>query len=233
MGYIALSIVMALFIVMGYSSALQRTGADPSVRFRRVGTLVAGLIAWGLYVLLLDRSGVLRTFALPPRFPILLIFPAFMIGAIILYRSRNSPVLAALPLGWPIYYQVCRVGIELLFVASVASGALHKEVTIEGYNPDLFFGLSAPLIAFTVFNRGVLSTRVALLWNYLGLAVIGWIIVLFFTTLYWPALWGSPAPLLAPDRIALPFLLVPAFLMPSAVFMHILSILHLRHRRSG
>jgi uncharacterized membrane protein len=186
-----------------------------------------GIVLWWTYTGLLAYTGILQDYSLPPKFPLLLILPAFLFTGIVLYRNRQSPVLHAIPASWPIYFQSFRVGVESLFVASFAAGLLHKEVTIEGYNYDMLVGLSAPLIGLLVFQFRVLPKRIALLWNYLGILVLIAVVAVFMTTIFFPELWGSETPLAPKAFGTFPFVLVASFLMPVAIFVHILSIIQL------
>ncbi|MEX0291121.1 MAG: hypothetical protein AB3N14_18605 [Flavobacteriaceae bacterium] len=226
-GYVLLSLIMTKIILFGYNYGLKKTGKQLKIRRKRVLVLGLGLCIWFVYILLIASSGFLQDFSLPPRFPIFLIFPAFIFTGVVLYKYRNSEVLTAIPKSWAVYYQTFRIVIESLFVGSVAAGLLHPEVTFEGYNYDIIFGFSAPVVGFMVFNRNIWSSKVALYWNYFGLAVISFIIFLFITTIFIPSFWGETESLAPLEIMTFPFVLVPAFLMPSAVFMHIMSIIQL------
>lgn len=229
-GYVALVITMATIIILGYSYALKAANIPAEIRKKRLGRLWIGLFLWFAYTFAIAKSGFLDDWSLPPRFPMLLIFPVFIFIGVFLYKQQKSPVIAAIPKSWLIYYQSFRIVIESLFVASVGAGILHPEVTFEGYNYDIVFGATAPIIAYLVFNKKFFSEKVALAWNYLGLAVISVIIFLFVTTMYFPAVWGSTEPLAAKGFLDFPYVLVASFLMPSAVFMHILSIIQLKRK---
>ncbi|MFK7907046.1 MAG: hypothetical protein AB8B69_18065 [Chitinophagales bacterium] len=227
LGYIGLSITMATIIVLGYNHTLTQIGMDGSLRKKKVWTAGIGLFLWLAYAAILGKSGFLQNFDFPPRFPLLLILPAFIFTGVLLSRHHDSPVIAAIPKSWLIYYQTFRIVIESLFVATVSIGVLHPEVTFEGYNYDIVFAFTAPFVAYLVFNKKLLPQKFALAWNYLGLAVIAFIIFLFTTTTYFPSVWGSAETLANKEFITFPYVFVPAFLMPSAVFMHIVSIIQL------
>jgi len=119
--------------------------------------------------------------------------------------------------------------IESLFVASVAQGVLHKNVTVEGYNYDMFFAASALIIGF-LFIKKMVSDKVVLMWNYLGLFVIAIIIFLFNATLYLPEMFGPDTLPFPAEFIQYPYSVVAGFLMPSAVFIHVLSIYHYKNK---
>jgi hypothetical protein len=228
-GYIALTVLMISIILLGYFRTLQKT---TTIELSRKRTLKVGigLLLWILYTSIIAKTGFLQDYSLPPRFPILLIIPAFTFTGFFLYKHRNSSVIKNIPTSWLVYYQSFRILIESLFVASVAKGLLQPEVTFEGYNYDILFGLSALIIGFLAFNKKVISGKGLLLWNYLGLAVIAFIIFLFTTTTYAPELWGSTETLATKEMVTFPFVFVPAFLMPSAIFMHVVSIIQLRKK---
>ncbi|MGB1204389.1 MAG: hypothetical protein ACPG5B_02015 [Chitinophagales bacterium] len=227
-GYILLTILMYAILVFGYNYALGKANVANDTRKKNVFTLAIGLLIWFIYAFIIGKSGVLRNFDLPPRFPLLTILPAFTMIGIFLYKHKDSPILKTIPKSGLIYYQSFRIIVESLFVATVGLGILHPEVTFEGYNYDIVFAFTAPIIAFLVFNKKVLPQKVALYWNYLGLVVIAFIIYLFTTTVYFPSIWGSTETLANEQFIDFPYVLVPAFLMPSAVFIHLLSIMQLR-----
>lgn len=229
LGYISLTLLMSFIILIGYYNTAKKILAESTTKYNTI-KIAIGLFFWFLYTYLLAKSGFLQDYSLPPRFPLLLVVPAFFFIGIFLYTHRNSNIIKSIPSPWLVYYQSFRIIIESLFVASVAKGYLHPEVTFEGYNYDILFGFSAIIVGFLTFNRKVITNKGLLLWNYLGLVVIAFIIFLFTTTTYFPEFWGSEVTLATKEMVTFPFVLVPAFLMPSAVFIHIVSILQLRRK---
>ncbi len=124
---------------------------------------------------------------------------------------------------WLILIQGFRIFVEILFVMSVSEGLLHAEVTIEGYNYDMIFGITAVVVGLTYLAKR-LSDKFVLLWNYLGLIVLASVIFVFMSSIYLPELYGyetTPAPL---EFTKYPYILVAGYLMPLAVFIHVLSI---------
>lgn len=214
-------------MVYGYNYGLKKLELNNITVKKRTTYLIIGLLLWFTYVFLITKSGVLSTFELPPRFPIFLILPVFTFIGIVLYRNRNSKIFKVIPQSWAIYLQTFRIVVETLFVATVAAGLLHKEATIEGYNFDMIFAITAPIIGYLVFNAKKLPKKVALYWNYLGLIVLASVIFVFIATIYFSQLWGSDTPLAPLELVNFPFTLVAAFLMPSAVFVHVFSIIQL------
>lgn len=231
-GYTTLSIVVMALLLFGYQTALKNIGKSPRHRLRKVGLAFVGILLWWLYTYLVASSGIVKDLSLPPKFPLLLIFPVFLFTAIVFYRARKSQVLHAIPVAWPVYFQGFRILVEGLFVASVAAGILHKEVTIEGYNMDMIYACTAVITGYLVFGLKKFSMQWALYWNYLGLAVIASIIFLFMTTLFVPQLWGHEKSVAPIGFLDFPYVMVASFLMPTAVFVHVLSIIQLTEKLS-
>jgi len=103
----------------------------------------------------------------------------------------------------------------------VAGGA-PSQVTFEGRNFDVLVGLTAPLIALAIL-RWNLGPRLVILWNVLGLAILSNTIFTTLTSLPGPAhLNWQGAPFTAFGDW--PFVWIPGFLAPLAIFLHVMSI---------
>lgn len=192
-----------------------------------------GLLVWNFYLYLVAESGIVQDFTLPPKGMMALILPAFIFTGLFIYFNRKEAWIGNIPPHWLIYYQTFRILIELLFVASVAEGVLHSNVTIEGYNFDLIFACTAPIIGYILQQDYIKYRKLALAWNYLGLGVIASIIFVFITTIFFPGFYGSETQLMPKAFGTYPYVIVAGFLMPSAVFMHVLSIVQLNKKKNG
>ena len=224
--YIIFTLLMLIILVLLGKTAINKTTIKETKVNKKLLILIGGLLSWQLYIYLITKSGYLLNFDFPPRFAIFLILPLFIFTGVFLYRNRNKSWILAIHPHWLIFYQSFRILVESIFVASVTAGIINKEVTIEGYNYDMIFACTAPIIGFLAFKK-TLSKQLLILWNYLGLIVIASIIFLFITSIYAPQLFGSESTLLPLDSVKYPYILVAGFLMPSAVFIHVLSIMQL------
>jgi len=225
LGYVGLTIATVIFLLWIGRTAIQRTSFQKG---KDMASLTIGLILWQLFIFLVANSGLLKSYDFPPRFAMFFILPSFIFTGIFLYRNRNKDWIHAISESRIIYFQTFRVLVETLFVISVAKGILHSLVTIEGYNVDMVFAATAPIIAFLVYTKKILPRKTILFWNYLGLAVIASIIFLFMTSIYKPELWGKTAPMLPMDMLTYPYVLIAGFLMPTAVFLHVFSIIQIK-----
>ncbi len=132
----------------------------------------------------------------------------------------------AIPENWLTYIQSFRILVEILFVYSVSANVLHPIVTIEGYNFDMIFGASALIMWLFTYKIKIISKSILILWNYLGIAVLASVIFLFVSSVYFPNIWEKTE--MMPKAFATaPYVLVAGFLMPSAIFIHVLSIIRL------
>lgn len=224
--YLVLTVGMTLIIgAIGFSTIDK--SFDSNKRKSKKTKLVLGLITHQLYIFLITSSGFIQDFSFPPRFALTLILPAFVFTGIFVYRNRNAEWLLNISPSKLFFFQSFRVLVELIFVASVTSGVLHKEASIEGYNYDMVYAFTVLIIGYFAFAKKSLSLRVVWVWNYVGLLVLASVIFVFMSTIYQPELYGASAPLMPMEGLTYPYVLVAGFLMPIAVFVHILSIAQL------
>jgi len=225
--YIGLTLLTNVFlIIIGYK-AINSSSRNPK---KERAILVLGLILWQLFIFIFSLTDIIRSYEFPPLFAIAFIIPSFIFTGVFLYRNRNKNWIKSIPEHWIIYFQSFRILVETLFVFSVAKGIFNYHVTIEGYNFDMIFAFTAPIITFLVYKIKVLPKKIILVWNYLGLLVLASVIFLFLTSIYKPEIYGSDLPLLPLQAFTYPYVLIAGFLMPVAVFLHILSIIQLKKR---
>lgn len=227
LGYIGLAILMtAIIILMGLKTIDKTSSEKFKVRKNKI-LLIISLMGWHLYLYIVASTEFMFNLSFPPRFFLLTILPAFIFTGVFIYKNRNKSWIQNIPSHWLFFYQSFRVGIETLFIFTVAKGILHSNVTIEGYNYDLIYASLVVVIGLITFRNFEKHKHIIIWWNYLGLAVIAVIIFLFQSTIYFPEIYDDIAPFPI-EFLKYPYILVPSFLMPSAVFMHVLSIVQLR-----
>jgi hypothetical protein len=175
--------------------------------------LGAGLVCWLVVLAGLAHSGFLAQFeALPPRLPLVLA-PALV--AVVLLSRRAM----ALPQVWLIGFQSFRVVMELILWLLYREGRIPIQMTFEGRNFDILAGLSAPIVAWGVARRGW-SQKVVGVWNAVCLLLLANIVIV--------ALLSTPGPLRQfhnePTNTivaAWPFVWLPGFVVPCALFGHL------------
>lgn len=230
--YILLFVVLFGIILTYYNTTMKRLNIDKKVRLKIIVFVLSISILWLSYIAIITNSQILLDRSLPPKIPLLIIAPLFLFTGIFLYRNRHSRILHTIPFYLPIAYQSFRAVIEILFYFSYLKGWYPIEVTFEGSNYDILLGLSAPIIALYAYKKAdsEKSFKCLIYWNIIGLIVVGNAAFTFITTFYFPSVWGANESLMSNEFLTFPLLLLPAFFMPSAIFMHILSIIQLRKK---
>ena len=231
LGYLGLTGLMTVLIALMSKKILSINVLDKKLRNKKLLQIVLGLVLWQTYQLALGNSGILTDFSLPPKFPFLLVFPAFLFIGIFLTRNRNKDWIMQIPETWLTYIQSFRILVETLFVYSVSAGVLHPIVTIEGYNFDMIFGISAIIMWVLVYKIKIINKSVLIYWNYIGLGILASVVFLFITSVYFPNLYNLKE--MMPKKFATaPYILVAGFLMPLAVFIHILSLIRFSRNKN-
>lgn len=225
-GYLGLTLGICLLLVY-FGFRVINQAFEESVRKRKKMILIIGLLLWQVYLAIIGSTEFILSYSFPPRFALTMIIPAFIFTGVFVYRNRKADWIIKLPTKQIFLFQSFRILVELLFVASVTAGILHKEASIEGYNYDMVYALTIPIIGFIAMKGDSLNLQLLKTWNYVGLGVLATVIFVFMTSIYRPELYGATDPILPLKAITYPFGLVAGCLMPVAVFMHVLSIAHL------
>ena len=228
--YLGLSIIMTLILFgMGFN-AMNQTFEGETLKRKKV-LLVIGLSIWHIYLFLVAKSGFIQDLSFPPRFALTMILPAFIFTGIFITKNRNNAWITKIPTSHLFFFQSFRILVESLFALSFIEGLLHKEVTIHGYNFDMIYAITVLIVGFIAFRSKTPNLKLIKAWNYLGLLVIASIIFVFMTTIYAPGLYGADAPLMPIEATQYPYVLIAGYLMPVAVFIHVLSIAQLNRMR--
>lgn len=216
----ALALVMAALLATGTAAATRRAGDRHALR---VGLCVLAVVCgWLGVVTALAFGGVFADpMALPPRV-FFLPLTAFITIALVLRSARARRLIPAVPRHWPIAAQTFRVGVELALYALYAVGRAPEQVTFAGRNFDVVVGASAPLVAWLVAT-GRAGRGWGIGWNVAGLAVLANTVVTIVTSAPGPLHldWDGPSLTAITDW---PIVWLPALLMPTAVFLHVVSL---------
>ncbi len=172
---------------------------------RRAGI---GLGIWLGITYLLAHDGWLRFGPLPP--PLFFLLLPAVIATILLARKVS---VRHEGLGWPIGYQSFRILVEIFLWWGHREAVVPVQLTFEGRNFDIVTGLTAPLVAWLPVPRWGVHA-----WNFMGLALLINVVTV--------AILSMPTPLQRFEHanvfvIQAPYVWLPLFLVPSALFGHV------------
>jgi len=223
-----LVLVVAALIVAGLRAGAARAGLSGGAFAVRASAVIATLL--GLSGLA-AASGWTSDFEARPPHLMLVVATSVLTFGVATRGAAFRRVLRSTPRAWPIAIQTMRVPIELGLWALWAAGRLPVHLTFHGRNLDVLVGLTAPIVAWAV-HRDHLSRGAAIAWNVGSLAFLANVVGMAITSipgplrLDWP---GEPNLVVA----ELPFVWLPAFLVPVALFGHVLSLRQLLGSGAG
>jgi hypothetical protein len=219
--------------LIGINRALQGAGWPDRDRKRATGGVGALMIAWFVAALVSALLGFYQGTRVPTiEFGLLL---PLLAGVVLFWKWRLlRDVVDALPQSWIVGVQFFRVE-GAIFLVLLAMGRLPGVFAWPAGVGDIVVGLLAPVAGAAYMRRPDAMAGRLRAWNLLGLLDL----VVAVTT----GFLSSPSPLqqLAFDRpnvliTAFPLVMIPVFLVPLAVLLHLASLRKLRHadeRRGG
>jgi len=188
-------------------------------RPRDAASFALGAAAWLAYSAFLGLSGVLARFDQPPRLALLML-PTILLP-LLLGFSRLGDVLAWAPLSWLVGFQAFRLPLELVMHRAASEGTMPVQMSFAGANFDILTGASAVLVAgLATFGRA--PRWLLILWNTLGCVLLAAIVGVAIASLPAIAAFGR-----SPERLNtwiayFPYVWLPAGLVSSALFGHVL-----------
>ncbi|AZO27585.1 MFS transporter [Mesorhizobium sp. M1B.F.Ca.ET.045.04.1.1] len=163
-----------------------------------------------------------------PVLPMAIFLPVMIGAPLLLFSKRIGQVLDAIPARWLVTLQLYRI-FGSWAVAAWLHGALPGVFAVPAGIGDMLTGLLALPAAIAVATGTVEGRRAAIFWNFLGLADFAVAITMGVIT--------SPGPwqLIVPHVQSIgagdyPGVLTPAFVVPSSILLHVLSLRQLRRR---
>lgn len=232
----ALFIMLVFGIAFFYFISVYATGRKMNLPAHEAGgnifKSIFSILGWLMFTLILTLTGVLQNFeSMPPRIMIVVLPP--LVAIVLLVTSKRYLALAdQLNHFWLIYPQSFRLIIEVILWLLYHYGVIPKQMTFEGRNFDVLTGISAPFVAYYCFRKKTWSPKVALVWNIVGLLLLLNIVVVAVLSTPYPFRYfmNEPANTIV---FNFPFVWLPAFVVPFALFLHVLSIHRLLRRPDG
>jgi hypothetical protein len=227
-GFILLSIMMLLLLFRAVSFLSHQALGNSANAKRQTHKTILILTGWCTYIGLISATGFLSSTTLPPRVPLFLILPCFAFMIYFFKNPKFKQIISDAPMTWITYSQSFRVIVELLLLGLYAEGLLPKAATFEGYNYEILIGATAIPMAYLVTKHPKRTKCTLMAWNICGLLTLSIVVFIILSNTYQTATSTDIAPVHKIVIGRFPYTLLAGFLMPLAVFMHILSLVKIR-----
>jgi hypothetical protein len=217
LGMTGLAVLVAVGFVWAYGEACARSGAERSSALARA---LLGAALWMALAGGLAASGMLARFDLTPP-PMAFMFVACIGLGVGLGMSRVGGSFArALPLAWLVGAQGFRLPLELVMHQAAREGVMPHEMSFSGYNFDIVTGATALLVAGLLLT-GRAPRALVLAWNLLGTALLAGIAIIALLASPMLHVFGTDPAHVNSWVLAFPYVWLPAVLVTSAVFGHV------------
>ena len=178
-----------------------------------------GALAWIGLQSAVTRTGFYRVPNItPPRF-LLAIGPPVLLAVIVPFTKAGKRLIDTMSLKWTVLFHAVRILVEIGLLRLFIYGRVPRLMTFEGGNYDIAIGLTAGA-AWWGYSQGFYGRKTLAVWNAIGL--------LSLLNAVGRALLSAPFPFqrFAFDQptvaiLHFPFVLLPAFIVPAALFLHI------------
>jgi hypothetical protein len=179
-------------------------------------------VAWSAAIGGAFRTGV----TLLPALPMAIFLPVIVGAPILLLSKRVGQVLDAMPARWLVALQVYRV-FGSWALAAWLRGALPGVFALPAGMGDLLTGVFAVPAAIAVAGGTAGGRRSAIWWNVFGLA--DFVVAIALGMMTTPGRFQLIVPnVLSVGAGVYPDVLTPAFVVPSSILLHVLSLRQLR-----
>src|SRR6266567_7886235 len=217
-------------IVLGLWLGLERTDLTAGQRRTTWLAITVPFTLWAAIAWTAAINGVFRTGASPlPLLPSAIFLPVIIGAPLLLLSKRVGQLLDAMPTTWLVALQLYRV-FGSQWLAYWLRGLLPGLWALPAGTGDVLTGLFAMPAAIALATGTAEGRKVAILWNIFGFADLAVAIILGMII--------SPGPfqlvVLNGPSIGLdgyPNVLTPAFVVPSSILLHVLSLRQLHRRR--
>lgn len=216
-----LLIIAFVFYSLKHALSTMNTPAGKKKKYYIVTAVI--ITGWLITSALIAFNGTLFDFTSTPPKLMLIVLPPVLAISYLSSSTRVNALIREIPSSWLVYIQSFRIPVELFLWMLFARNIIPVQMTFEGLNYDILIGFSAPLVAYYSLSQNKWPRIVAVLWNFAGLLLV--------TNIFLVAFLSTPGPMRQffnepPNTIVayFPFVWLPAFIVPFAYLMHILSI---------
>jgi hypothetical protein len=189
----------------------------------RANIISLSLLLWLIFQSTLSlNKWYMDRVSVPPHitFPIAV---AMVVLLSVFLSKKGQRFESSLSLQTLTWLHIVRVPVELCLLGLSQHKQVPTSMTFHGFNFDIVFGITSPLMAVLYFNRKKISNTALLIWNFLGIVSLLTIVVIAAgaaPTAFQQ--WDFQTPNYAVTHF--PFIWLPSFIVPVVLFAHIKAI---------
>lgn len=221
-GFVLLTFIYYYLLYREFRLALPKTSLSADQQKKFIRNLLIAFFGWLLFVYGWSRFGVFGNFNLFPvnAAPVILI-PLISI-LVFTFSKTASEIVAHIPQENLVKLHVFRFYVEVLLWGLFSASLLPVQMTFEGLNFDVVTGATATVAAWLITKNKFPKVAVVL-WNVVGLTLLINIVVIALLSMPTPfrVFMNDPANTIVTE---FPISFLPAFLVPLAYMLHILSL---------
>jgi hypothetical protein len=182
------------------------------------------LFIWVILQAILSLAGIYYsdTSSIPPKIVLFGILPPMLFTIFIFLSPKGRKVMNHFSIEKLTLFHSIRIPVEIVLFLLFTHKVVPELMTFEGRNFDILAGLTAPLIMFFIQKKNKFRIIAILLWNLISLSLLLNIVINAFLS--------SPSPfqIFAFDQpniaiLYFPFSLLPTFIVPAVLFVHLTS----------
>jgi len=229
LSFITLTLALFVALLLGLNYSLKKL--EKPKRKACVAKTGIVIILWFCITGFLTVQGFFSQWdKVPPRVFLAVVVPVISI-LFIARRKGFTELINQIPQEWIVYLQSFRILIEVILWMLFIEKIIPIQMTFEGLNFDVVTGITALLVGYYGFQKGKLSKSVLIGWNVLGLVLVTTIVIIAALSTPFPfrVFMNEPANTMIAH---LPFIWLPAFVVPVAYFLHVVSLKQLMSKNN-
>ena len=228
-GYISYVFLVTTLATLGFVFYAVRGVKANSSNSLSIKVLIFSLLWLGITGFL-AHSGFYSEFdALPPRL-FFAIGPPNLLTIMLLVFKKSRNYLKKISISTLTYLHIIRIPVEMVLWWLALAGTVPMMLTFEGMNYDILSGATAPFVAIFLVSEKRYHRLGAILWNLLTLGLLANIVghaILSAPTPFQQINFDNP--MIAVFH--LPYIWLPAFIVPAVFFSHLVSLVQLFSRK--
>jgi len=184
--------------------------------------LIAAIL-WLALQAIIGLSGFYKVInVFPPRFALLLMPPIVFIVALFIIK-KGRLLIDGLDVKTLTLLHIVRIPVELTLYLLFQHKLVPGIITFEGRNFDILCGLTAPIVYYYGYIKNTLSKKLIIAWNIACLLLLANVVITAALSVPSPfQKFGFDQPNIA--LFYFPFIWLPCFIVPAALFAHLVSI---------